>query len=516
MENCSCDHKPCPRHIRTKTKTRTITDKSPWPCNTSSETPSSIVIPNSEIETSIAVGRNPLRCEHKHEHAHAHAHAPMVVICYQQDRYSSGGGSNNVYMKISLDGGKCFSEPIPMKNVKCYGGQFERDTNPHVAIDGAGDIYFSSLPFDFLGTLSDVAVAKYSVKKGKFLYNKYLDLEELPLGTDYDTISVDPQSPCKKAVYATWSVVAIEPVDGRFISTVRFAKTVDGENWSAPVIVIPEEPVGDDVQAQVPAHALLPNPCKKFSRIVVVYALVFGSNGDGPVSLQFRSSWSIDQGNTWSPSVPITPPDAPSEVANGIAIDPDTLPDYIPIRSANTVPILASDRKRNILYLATQENSLVVNDIPCGIFLYVTLDGGVNWIPLGQINRVPEVQAYNQSLVVLDNGILAVSYYDLRNYAGSDVSAPLLTDRWQDFYCYDSQTGTLTFIKEERLTKESFDTRKAPLLTSGTALVPAGYFLGDYMEQANYKGKLYNSYPVVPEIYFNNPANAKLSVIDYE
>ena len=262
----------------------------------------------------------------------------------------------------------------------------------------------------------------------------------------------------------------------------------------------------------------MPLKGEDFSRIIVVYPLVYGSNTQDDVPIQFRSTYSVDQGNTWSPSIAITPPDAPSTTANGITIDPDTLllPDYIPIRSANTIPILASDRKRNILYLATQENSLVVNDIPSGIFLYVTLNSGLSWIPVGQINTDKNTQAFNQSLTVLDNGILAVSYYDFRFYNGTSQNDPLSTDRWQDFYWYNPESNELKLIEELRLTKKTFDMRKAPLLTSGTALVPAGYFLGDYMEQANYKGKLYNSYPTVPKIYFNNPSNVNLSIIKYK
>ena len=74
-------------------------------------------------------------------------------MAYQQDRYNHGGGANANYMKISVNDGSKFGEPIPLATVRCFGGSYDIDTDPRVTVTNNGDIYFSSVPYDITDPL---------------------------------------------------------------------------------------------------------------------------------------------------------------------------------------------------------------------------------------------------------------------------------------------------------------------------------------------------------------------------
>ena len=103
----------------------------------------------------------------------------MVVVCYQQDRYTRGGGCSADYMKISFDGGDTFEAPIALPNVLCFGGPYRRTSNHRVGLTPEGEILFTGVPFDINpnGTQCKigVSVTKYNVISRKFVYVKDLD-----------------------------------------------------------------------------------------------------------------------------------------------------------------------------------------------------------------------------------------------------------------------------------------------------------------------------------------------------
>src|SRR5207245_10754360 len=99
--------------------------------------------------------------------------------------------------------------------------------------------------------------------------------------------------------------------------------------------------------------------------------------------------------------------------------------------------------------------------------------------------RVLSTQAFIASIAVFNDGLIAISYYDFRNHQSG--SSKLETDRWLDIYRYDPASDTLSFQNEVRLTATSFDYLKAPTL-GGTAISPAGLFLGDYQTVKSFNG----------------------------
>lgn len=87
----------------------------------------------------------------------------------------------------------------------------------------------------------------------------------------------------------------------------------------------------------------------------------------------------------------------------------------------------------------------------------------------------------------------------------------MTTDRWLDIYKFHHHSKTVELVKELRLTENSFDFHKAPTLTNAGSISPADKFLGDYVQQVNYKERIYCIYPIVPQTNAdNNPSDIQL------
>jgi hypothetical protein len=123
---------------------RLVTDQSPFQCDPQSFEGDTFPYPHTELEPTIAVGVNPLNPS---------SDIPMVVIGWQQDRYSKGGGANGSYICISLDGGTTFGTPLLVPDVLCNNQsssnlkRYERSTDTRVKISKTGLIYIGTLPF---------------------------------------------------------------------------------------------------------------------------------------------------------------------------------------------------------------------------------------------------------------------------------------------------------------------------------------------------------------------------------
>jgi hypothetical protein len=113
-------------------------------------------------------------------------------------------------------------------------------------------------------------------------------------------------------------------------------------------------------------------------------------------------------------------------------------------------------------------------------------NGGQTWSTPIRVNQTPQgsaqnSQAFTPSVHVLDDGTIAVSYYDFRN---NDTEAPatLDTDHWV-VHCHPASGNCATAASwqdpedEDRVTPTSFDIREAPFAR--------GYFLGDYVGLAD-------------------------------
>jgi len=472
-----------------------ITGLSPFPCTPSSATMTSNPIPNSEVEPSIDVANIP-------------HFGTVIAAAYQQDRYNSGGGCNADYMRLSFDKGHTWGEFIPLPNVFCFNGPYERASDPGVRISQNGSVYFTGLGFNFTNILNAVTVARYDLKKEEF--TSIIEIDPITsldaqVIDDFPSLTLEPLDNCGNTMYLTWDQFLFSGVDPNFeYGLLRFSKSTDGETWSPPTTIYglyPDfEQYSPDVQVTGARIELLDNPCSKtYSRLVDIACVQTGLvDTDIPLKNFYISLNSKDQGKSWSPATIINP-----DGLLGTAVDPD---DYTAIiRAGDGVPGTAADRKRNLLYAAIQQHSLIVDSIPSQIDLYVSKNAGKDWTYLGPVNTDLSVQAFNQAISVVDDGKIAVSYYDFRNHTPNpNTGLPLETDRWLAVYNYNSKTNSLTFEDETRLTPESFNMRLAPNLAS-TPISPPGYFLGDYQEMKYLDKKLYMVYGVTESV--NNPSD---------
>jgi hypothetical protein len=512
VSSCAKSHKT----HKMKIKNVQVTNLSDFPCEPTQNDPDSHTIPNTELEPSIAVGPNPQG-----------GSSPMVVIVNQVDRYTTAGGSSANGMKISLDGGQSFGPTIFLPNVKCFGGFYDRSTNSHVTIRNDGKILFVGLPFNNVaGYESGISVGLYNVLTASFEYVDDIHPTTGTLegpsnaGTDFPSLVLDPQDPSGNTAYISWEDYWFGdvPTYAQFQGNVQFSKTTDGINWSTSVIAAEVPPslssafLGD-ADAGLVYTTLLNNPGKLYSKIIQVFTIDTAQSGSSGVQATSPaySCYSIDQGLTWTAPIPIS---SQFVMIVPIVVDPDNFD-----RTMRTGPLYppASDRQRNLIYVVAQENSIVLTGVPSQICLYVSKDGANSWIRLGQINRVPSVQACMPYVAVLDDGCIAVSYYDFRNHQPGPDTLPLETDRWLNIFRFDGDSDSLTFLRETRLTSSSFDFRKAPALAPAQIISPPGLFTGDYHEMATYNGKLYHSYTIVPPIATDagGSANIQLSIIDF-
>jgi hypothetical protein len=103
-----------------------------------------------------------------------------------------------------------------------------------------------------------------------------------------------------------------------------------------------------------------------------------------------------------------------------------------------------------------------------GIALSVSKDGGTTWSAPTQVNGSKTFAAFSPTVRYLPGGVLAITYYDLRDYvAGSSV---LSTSAWLS----ESNDGGTTW-HELRL-QSPFDLTKAPQADQGFG---SALFLGD-------------------------------------
>jgi len=501
-------HKSCKHKVTVDTVK--VTGESTFPCQPLPGRDT--VFRNTEAEPDIAVGYNPINPD-----------KPMVVVCYQQDRYNHDGGCNSDYMRISYDGGETFNrDPIPLPTVLCFNGPYERASDPHVKITSQGEILFCAIPFNVVRNFATgVSIAKYNVQIKDWVYVKDIDpqngSQDSPnsSGSDYPTLVIDPQDPSGNTAYMGWTRYwYTDPGNSVTLDNMAFSKTTNGTDWSTPTIYA-ETPELDitlgwnpafntgiypksDTSIGINRFTLLENPCKSYSKIVALFndSIGFDSGATNQYNLIY-SCYSSDQGQTWSVPILI---DLRFNSGSGSTatqiVDPD---DYTKlVRGGDGNPYPAADRKRNRIFVVAGLDSLlnVANPTPSGIYMFVSLDGAQTWKTIGKINTRQDVEAFNPSIIVLENGHIAVSYYDFRNHsANPDTNLPLETDYWMDIFHYHEKDNTVSLVKEIRLTDVSFNFRNAIPLLGGNN-TPAGYFLGDYMGIALNGHKIYTAYGI--------------------
>lgn len=369
-----------------------------------------------------------------------------LVGIYQQDRWRNSG-AHGLMIAVTQDGGKTWSRDYaPM--ARCEGGNagnngnYERASDPWVAISPDGTIYQSGLSFDLFADANQATQVSRSTDGGKTWSNPTpLIFDTDPtVADDKDSATADPFH--NGDAYVVWSRYTYADATQSVLlsSPILLSRTTDGgASWGAPAVIY-NPPAG----FYATAIEIIALPNGTLVGMFIQY--------DAAMSAFYTIS-STDQGVTWSAPVLL-------DTDNDIGVT-DTKTGE-PVREGATN--FAVNPTSGELYFVSMD-ARFSGGLRNGILLYTSTDGGQTWSSPVQINQAGNTQAFAPSIAVSTGGRIAVAYYDFRN----DNSDPnvLLTTYWR----ITSTDGGKTW--NEISLSSPFDLRTAPL----TGL---GYMVTDY------------------------------------
>jgi hypothetical protein len=389
------------------------------------------------------------------------AASSQLVGVWEQDRWT-GIGARAILAAWSDDAGATWSTPQALGFSVCAasmapGANYDRASDPWISFGQSGAVYASALGFSAdhylaAGGKSAVLVSRSS-SAGSSWDAPIVLIDDSSAATDAgpfyfndrDSITADPNS---AAVYVVWDRISSDP-NGSVPAWI--GRTLDGSHWSTSVLYDP----GSGNQS--------------FNNQVVLLAdgslLDFFTLFSGGFTTSLQVVRSADRGATWS---------APVKVADMVSVGTTNPITQGSVRDSALMAQVAVDPTTGTVAAVWQQyweqsTNAVAND---GIALSMSTDGGKTWssAPL-QINGDTTVAAFSPTVRFLSGGILAVTYYDLRDYkAGSSI---LNTDAW----ITESDDGGSTW--HELRMAGPFDLNNAPLADLNPEVTATGLFLGD-------------------------------------
>jgi len=381
---------------------------------------------------------------------------PMNLIAgWQQNRWSDGG-SQGLNFAASLDGGTTWT-PSNVAFSRCTGGasgsagDYARASDVWLTASPSGVVYALSLSFTGItfspGSSSAQVVA--SSQDGGLTWSAPVALiqDGAQFFDDKGAITADPISP--GYVYAVW-----DRLSGPTAGPAWFAITIDaGTHWAARSIYDPgaaNQTLGNQIVV-LPGDVLLD-----------VFTEIDNFAGGQSTALA-RVVQSSDHGMNWSSPITIAElqPLGTSDPRTGKSVR-----DGAGIVSVSVSP-------GGVVYVAWQD-SRFSGGARDGIALTHSSDGGATWSAPIEVNGDTEAQAFTPTIHVEAGGVIAVTYYDLRNDAFASFGS-LLADAW----LVTSSDGT-TFTESHL--SGPFDLSLAP--------DAGGLFLGDYQALSSASGPL--------------------------
>jgi len=408
----------------------------------------------------------------------------VMIGAWQQDRWSNGG-SEGLVTATSINGGAAWTVNANTKSTKCtggtaVGGNYERASDPWVAISPNGTAYLMSLSVDTnpggFDTSPNAMLVMRSTDHGATWEDPVtLIRDESPnVLNDKNSITADPND--SDFVYAVWDRL-LSPPSGNtnqqafenaraFGGDPYLARTTDGGTTWEPARKIFK--AGTIAQTIGNLIVVLPDSATFHGALLDVFTQLRGTkNEHGTRGINIAAIRSEDKGATWSKREAII-----SDFQRGIVVDPD---DGAAHRTGDINPEAAVDPTSGAVYVVWQDLRFGPRS---SIALSQSLDGGLTWSQPIRVNQTPAAdpgepagnnQAFTPMVQVLDDGTVAVSYYDFRNNT-DDGGATTPTDAFV-VHCHASCANAANWGNEARL-GASFDSRKAA--------VARGFFLGDY------------------------------------
>nr|CTQ95851.1 Neuraminidase (sialidase) [Kibdelosporangium sp. MJ126-NF4] len=362
-----------------------VSGTSPFPAACSEAGPGTLHL-NSEVQPHLAVNpRNPMH----------------LVAAYQQDRWSSIA-SQGVVAASSFDGGRTWKRAVPATSECSGGGNLKRATDSWVAVAPDSTAYLATLAMTkaFFEPGSEHVIQVSRSGDGGLNWGPATVLARdggLTVFNDLPAVTADPFD--SRYVYLVWTRIEVLS-DTDFTGTTQMSRSTDGgRTWEQPKVI--HDPGRNN---QTIANKIVVRPD---GTLVNAYTRYYPAP-DGSYQHEVAVIRSADKGRTWS---------APSKVADltktGVR-DPET---GTPIRDGSSfVQLAASGRD---VYVAWQD-SRFSSGTQDGIVLSRSGDGGVSWSAPVQV----AANAFAPALAVRRDGVVGVSFYDLRDNTSDPATLP--------------------------------------------------------------------------------------------
>ena len=373
---------------------------------------------------------------------------PMnLIAAWQQDRWSNGG-AQGLMLASSINGGGSWTlTSAPFS--RCTGGNaanlgdYARASDPWLTVSPNGFVYALSLSFTGATLAPGSSSAMLVARSADFGVTWQLPHQLIQDGAQYfndkGSITADPIN--SSFVYAVWDRLTSQTAGPTW-----FARSADGgSTWKTARSVYDPGPMNQTIGNQivvVPGDVLL----NVFTEI---------DTASGTTTASVRVISSINNGTSWS---------APTTISDLQAVGTSNPANKAPVRDGSDIVSVSVEAGTGTVYVAWQDSrfSMGAHD---GIALAHSTDGGQTWSAPVQVNADPNVQAFTPTVNVRADGVIAVTYFDLRNN-----TAPSDTHLYADCWMVTSTDGGTTF--SEQHLSGSFDLGNAP--------DSEGLFLGDY------------------------------------
>ena len=367
--------------------------------------------------------------------------SPMNLIsAWQQNRWSDGG-AQGLNLAASFDGGATWTLANAAFS-RCTGGNsgnpgdYARATDVWLTVSPAGVVYALALSFSgatlLPGSSSGMLVAQS--RDGGLTWSAPIALiqDGSTVFNDKGSITADPTD--ANYVYAVWDRLSGQSAGPSYVAVTANA----GATWQAARSIYDPGAQSQTLGNQIvvlPGDVVL----DLFTELGATSALV-------------RVIRSTDHGANWSAALTL------SDLQAVGTTDPNT---GAAVRDGSGL-VSVSVGPGGIVYVAWQDSRFSGGQHD-GIAMTHSADGGLTWSVPVQVNADPNVPAFTPTIHVRADGVIGVTYYDLRSNTSSPAS--LLADCW----LVTSSDG-VTF-RESHLSGP-FDLDLAP--------DSRGQFLGDY------------------------------------
>src|SRR5215472_16845052 len=374
---------------------------------------------------------------------------PMnLIAAWQQNRWSNGG-AQGLMLASSVDGGSSWTlTSAPFS--RCTGGNagnlgdYARASDPWLTVSPNGFVYAMSLSFTGAtlapGSSSAMLVARSADFGVTWQLPHQLIRDGAQFFNDKGSITADPIN--SSFVYAVWDRLTSQTAGPTW-----FARSADGgSTWPTVGSIYDPGPTNQTIGNQIvvlPGDVLL----NVFTQI--------DTAADGTTTSSVRVMQSIDNGIKWS---------APVKIADLQALGTINPANQQAVRDGSDLVSVSASASTGVVYLAWQDSRFSMGKHD-GIALVYSRDGGQTWSPPVQVNGDTDVQAFTPTVNVRADGVVAVTYFDLRNNK-TPASDHLYADCWM----VTSSDGAMSF--SEQHLSGSFDLYNAP--------DSEGLFLGDY------------------------------------